>query len=130
MARDSGLQSSPFGENFDVGDDSDLPAFDQPYGFDDIDAIRSDSGATVAQRREQLRRMLDDLRARRGMDQTGEFDELIQEVRGALSSLALSADDSVDMILSGEDAAMAPDEILERAEDEAALERDEEAGAR
>ena len=126
MAKDLRFQAMPLAEEFDVGDDSDLPGFDQPYTLDDIDAILNSPSSTVEERRELLRRMLDDLQARQGMDEASEYDDLIEQVSGALSVL----DEPSDGIgtpgafaFDPEDRALAPDEILERAEEEEERER-------
>jgi len=128
MAKDLRFQANPLAEEFDVGDDSDLPGFDQPYTLDDVDTILNSPSGTVEERRELLRRMLDDLQARQGMDEAREYPDLIEEVRRALSTL----DETGDGIgtpgafaFDPEDRAMAPDEILERAEEEEAREREE-----
>src|SRR3712207_3075608 len=121
MAKDLRFQSNPLAEEFDVGDDSDLPGFDQPYTRDDVDAILNSPDASVDERRELLRRMADDLQARQGMDEASEYDDLIEQVRGAMAAL----DEPGDGIgtpgafaFDSEDRALAPDEILERAEEE------------
>jgi hypothetical protein len=128
MAKDLRFQAMPLAEEFDVGDDSDMPGFDQPYTHDDIDAILNSASATVEERRELLRRMADDLQARQGMDEASEFGDLLEDVRGALAAL----DEPGDGIgtpgayaFDPEDRAMAPDEIMERAEDEEARERED-----
>ena len=126
MAKDLRFQAMPLAEEFDVGDDSDLPGFDQPYTLDDINAILNSPTGSVDERRELLRRMRDDLQARQGMDEASEYDDLIEQVSGALAAL----DDPGDGIgtpgafaFDPEDRALAPDEILERAEEEEERER-------
>ena len=128
MAKDLRSQMTPLAEDFDVGDDSDLPGFDQPYTLDDVDAVLSSASASIEERREILRRMLNDLQARRGMDETNEYGDLIEGVRGALATL----DEPVDgtrapgaLAFDTDDSALAPDEIMERAEDEEARGREE-----
>ncbi len=128
MAKDLRSQMTPLAEDFDVGDDSDLPGFDQPYTLDDVDAVLSSASASIEERREVLRRMLNDLQARRGMDETNEYGDLIEGVRGALATL----DEPVDgtgapgaLAFDTDDSALAPDEIMERAEDEEARGREE-----
>jgi hypothetical protein len=128
MAKDLRFQASPLAEEFDVGDDSDLPGFDQPYTRDDVDAVLNSPSASVEERRELLLRMVDDLQARQGMDEGNEYGELIEEIRDALATL----DEPGDGIgtpgafaFDPDDRALAPDEIMERAEEEAALEREE-----
>ena len=126
MAKELHFPSMPLAEEFDVGDDSDLPGFDQPYTLDDIGAILNSADASVEERREVLRRMADDLQARQGMDEASEFGDLLDEVRGALASLSETGDGATGGFTSDPaDLALAPDEILERAEEEAARERDE-----
>jgi hypothetical protein len=120
MARNLDSPISPLAEEYDVGDDSDLPGLSQPVTADDIDAILNSSTATEADKKELLRRTLDDLRARRGMDEVDEVDGLIRQVQGALAMLRSTADgigtpsafgwDSADRVLQ-------PDEILERREE-------------
>jgi len=119
---------TPLAEDFDVGVDSDLPGFDQPYTLDDVDAVLSSASASIEERREVLRRILNDLQARRGMDETNEYGDLIEGVRGALATL----DEPVDgtgapgaLAFDTDDSALAPDEIMERAEDEEARGREE-----
>lgn len=128
MAKDLRFESNPLAEEFDVGDDSDMPGFDQPYTLDDVDAILNSAGAED-ERRALLMRMLDDLRARGGMDESGEYADMIEAVRGALATLREAADGTATsgvFAFDPDDRAMAPDEILERAEDEEAREREEE----
>ena len=121
MAKDLRFQSTPLAEEFDVGDDSDPPGFDQPYSRDDVDAILNSPSGTLEERRDALRRMLDDLRARTGMDQAEEYRDLIDDIRAALATLA-SPSDGIGtpdtFAFDPDDRALAPDEILERAEDE------------
>lgn len=127
MAKDLRFPTMPLAEEFDV-DDSDLPGLDQPYTLDDIDAILNSPEGSVDDRREILRRMAGDLQARRGMDEASEFGDLIDRIRGALASLEQPGD---GIGLPGAfaydpgDRALAPDEILERAEEEEAREREE-----
>jgi hypothetical protein len=121
MARNLDSPISPLAEEYDVGDDSDLPGFSQPVTADDIDAILNSGTATEAQKRELLGRTLDDLRTRRGMDEMDEVDDLIRQIQSALAALRSPADgtgtpgaygwDSADRVLQ-------PDEILERREEE------------
>ena len=121
MAKDLRFPAMPLAEEYDVGDDSDLPGYDQPITQDDVDAVVSSARGTVAERRELLRRMLDDLQARQGMDVSAEFGDLMGEIERALATLDMPFDgigtpgayahDSADR-------AVQPDEILERAEDE------------
>jgi hypothetical protein len=82
MAKDLRFQSNPLAEEFDVGDDSDMPGFNQPYTLDDVDAILSSPNATTEERRDLLQRMADDLQARQGMDETGEYGDLLEQIRG------------------------------------------------
>ena len=126
MAKDLHFQSNPLAEEFDVGDDSDMPGFDQPYTLDDVDAILSSPNATTEERRDLLQRMADDLQARQGMDETGEYGDLIEQIRGALATLEAPADGigtPGSYAFDPDDRAMAPDEIMERAEDEAEQDR-------
>ena len=126
MAKDLRFQSNPLAEEFDVGDDSDMPGFDQPYTLDDVDAILSSPNGTTEERRDLLQRMADDLQARLGMDETGEYGDLLEQIRGALATLASPADGIGTpgaFAFDPEDRALAPDEILERAEEEAEEDR-------
>ena len=118
---------SPLSADFDVGDDSDIPGYGQPITIDDIDAVVNSARGTVAERREILGSMLDDLRARQGMDETEEFDYLIDRIDDALAALDLPADGIGTPGAYAHDADMRPeqpDEILERKEEED-LERDD-----
>ena len=127
MAKDLRFQASPLAEEFDVGDDSDLPGFDNPYTRDDVDAVLNAVGASVDERRDLLTRMVDDLQARLGMDEADEYSSLIEEIRDALATLDEPGDRTgpVGAFAFGTDSALAPDEILERAEEEQAREREE-----
>jgi hypothetical protein len=122
MARNLAFETTPLAEEFDVGDDSDLPGVDQPITADDIDAIVNSGRATEAAKNAQLSRLRDDLGARRGMDETDEYDALLQQIDTALASLRAPADGIGTPGAFGFDAAdraLQPDEILERAEEEA-----------
>lgn len=126
MAKELRFEMNPLAEEFDVGDDSDMPGFDQPVTRDDVDAVLNSPTGSVEERREILRRMLGDLQARQGMDEADEYGALIDEVTGALATL----DEPGDGIgtpgafaFDPDDRALAPDEIMERAEEEAARER-------
>jgi hypothetical protein len=125
MAKDLRFPSMPFAEEYDVGDDSDLPGYDQPITQDDIDAVVNSSRGTVKERRELLLRMLDDLRARQGMDESAEYGALVESIRGALAALG-SPPEGIGTpgayAHDPADRAMQPDEVLERAEDEARTE--------
>jgi hypothetical protein len=122
MARDLHFPASPLAEEFDVGDDSDLPGYDQPVSQDDIEAVLNSAVGTVEERREQLLAMLEDLRGRQGMDETREYAGLIEQIELALADLDFAGDglgtpdayaaDPADQLLQ-------PDEIMEREEDEA-----------
>lgn len=122
MARDIRSPAVPVAEEFDVGDDSDLPGLSQPIGQDDIDAIVGSSEQSVEDRRAALDSMLDDLRARRGMDRSGETAGLIAQIQAALDTLTQPGDGygTPEAVGLDEDARVEqPDEILERAEEEA-----------
>ena len=126
MAKDLRFQSNPLAEEFDVGDDSDQPGLDQPYTLADVDAILSSPNATTEERRDLLQRMADDLQARQGMDEMGEYGDLLEQIRGALALLESPADGIGTpgaYAFDPEDRALAPDEILERAEEEAEEDR-------
>lgn len=131
MAKDLRFQASPLAEEFDVGDDSDMPGFDQPYTRDDVDAVLNAADTSVDERRGLLARMADDLQARQGMDQANEYAGLIDEIRSAIATLDSSGDGSGEgfetaaLAFDPADAVLAPDEIMERAEEEAAREREE-----
>ena len=128
MAKDLRFQASPLAEEFDVGDDSDMPGFDQPYTRDDVDAVLNAAETSVEERRAILLGMIEDLQARQGMDEGNEYGTLIEEIRSAVAALEEPADGigtPGSFAFDPDDRAVAPDEILERAEDEAALEREE-----
>jgi hypothetical protein len=122
MAKDLHFSATPLAEEFDVGDDSDLPGYDQPIAQDDIDAVLNSAAGTVEERRAQLLVMLDDLRGRQEMDESGEYRGLVEQLEAALAELDVPGDgvgtpdayafDPADQVLQ-------PDEILEREEDEA-----------
>lgn len=128
MAKDLRFQASPLAEEFDVGDDSDMPGFDQPYTRDDVDAVLNAASTSVEERRGLLLRMVDDLQARQGMDEANEYADLIEEIRSALATLSDSEeiDETAEVFaFDPADHALAPDEIMERAEEEAARDREE-----
>jgi hypothetical protein len=125
MSKDLRFQSMPLAEEYDVGDDSDLPGYDQPITQDDVDAVLNSSRGTIEERRTLLRRMLDDLQARQGMDESAEYGDLIAQVRGALATLARPADGlGTPSAYAHEptERAIQPDEVLERLEEEARAE--------
>jgi hypothetical protein len=125
MAKDLRFQSTPLAEEYDVGDDSDLPGYDQPIAQDDIDAVLNSSRGSIEERRALLSRMLDDLRAREGMDESAEYDSLIAQIRAALATLDRPADGlgtPTAYAHEPSERAMQPDEVLERLEDEARAE--------
>jgi hypothetical protein len=127
MAKDLRFPTMPLAEEFDVGDDSDLPGLNQPYTLDDIDAILNSPAASVEDRKELLRRMVDDLQARQGMDEASEYGDLLEQARGAMATLDQPADGIGTpgaFAYDPEDRALAPDEIMERAEEEAARDDD------
>lgn len=127
MATNVHMPVSPLSADYDVGDDSDLPGFGQPITIDDIDAVLSSGRGTVEERRGILGSMLDDLRARHGMDVSREYDYLIERIEDALASLDGPADGLGTPEAYAHDAETRPeqpDEILERMEEEAAEERD------
>ena len=116
---------SPMSADFAVGDDSDLPGFSQPITVDDIDAVLNSARGSVADRREVLRSMLDDLQARQGMDEADEYDYLIERIEDAMASLNAPADGIGTPGAYAHDAEMRPeqpDEILERREAEESAE--------
>jgi hypothetical protein len=122
MARDLRFPVMPVAEEFDVGDDSDLPGYGQPITQDDIDAVLSAASESVEERRALLLRMLDDMSTRQGMDQSHEYDGLVRQIQDALATLALPGDGlgTPDAYaLDDSERAEQPDEVLERAEDEA-----------
>ena len=128
MAKDLHFQTMPLAEEFDVGDDSDMPGYDQPYTLDDVDAILSSGRASEEERRALLSRMLDDLQARQGMDESDEYSDLIDRIEGAIAALDQPGDGLGTPGSYAHDAderAMAPDEILERQEEEEAEERED-----
>jgi hypothetical protein len=128
MAKSLNFPTMPLAEEYDVGDDSDLPGFDQPITVDDIDAIVDSSRMSIEEKRGLLARILDDLQARRGMDLSHDFDDLAGRVRDGIATLKLPPDGDGTPSAYGFDAndrLMQPDEILERAEEEAADDRDE-----
>jgi hypothetical protein len=123
MVRGQHFPTTPIAE--DIGDDSDLSRLDQPYTADDIDAILNASGDTVEERRALLLQMLDDLQARRGMEEGREDADLLAEIRNALAILRGPPEGiGPDTFYGDTDVRqLAPDEILERAEEEAEEDR-------
>ena len=122
MARDHQFQSTPLAEDYEVGDDSDMPGDDQPITQDDIDEILNSPNATVEERRAMLLELLDDIGTRRGMDETNEYYGLAGEIAAALAALDAAGDGIGTPGAYGfapEDRAQSPDEILERQEEEA-----------
>src|SRR5688572_17240246 len=116
MARDHQFQSTPLAEDFDVGDDSDMPGDDQPITQDDIDEILNSPNATVEERRAMLLELLNDIGARRGMDADNEYDSLAGEIGAALATLDAAGDGIGTPGAYGfdpEDRAQSPDDILE-----------------
>ena len=97
-----------------------MPGFDQPYTSDDIEAIVSAADATVEERCEVLRRILNDLENRQDMDRTQEFAPLIDEVRPPLPPSANRPTASGRRALSPTilTNGRSLDEILEREEEE------------
>ena len=86
------FSATPLAEDFDVGDDSDLPGYDQPIAQDDIDAVLNSAAGTVDERRAQLLVMLDDLRGRQEMDESGEYRSLVEQLEAALAELDVPGD--------------------------------------
>jgi hypothetical protein len=122
MARDLRFPVMPVAEEFDVGGDSDLPGYGQPIAQDDIDAVLSAASESVEERRALLLRMLDDISARQGMDQSHEYDGLARQIQDALATLSLPGDGlgTPDAYaFDDSERTEQPDEILERAEEEA-----------
>jgi hypothetical protein len=122
MAKDLHFKTMPLAEEYDVGDDSDSPGYGQPLSFDDIDAVLNDSNGTVEDRRSFLLRMLEDLQTREGISQAHEYDALIGRVQDALALLAQPGDgigNPGSYAYDDADRAEQPDEVLERAEEEA-----------
>ncbi|MGQ7794094.1 hypothetical protein ACUN0C_16935 [Faunimonas sp. B44] len=127
MARDIDRSGSPLSAEYDAGGDDDLPGMDQPVTADDIAAILSSPGESVGSKRNLLLRIRDDLTTRSGMDMEHEFDSLIVVIDDALASLDMSAEGYGGAEGYGMDPDMraaSPEEELERAEDEAAEDRD------
>jgi hypothetical protein len=121
MAKDLRFPAMPLAEEYDVGDDSDLPGYDQPITQDDIDAVVNSARGTVEERRKLLRSMLDDLQARQGMDESAEFGDLVGEIERALATLDMPSDGIGTpgaYAHDPADRAVQPDEILQRIEDE------------
>ncbi|SEQ36156.1 hypothetical protein SAMN05216548_10489 [Faunimonas pinastri] len=126
MSRDT-REGSPISADFDVGDDSDLPGYDQPISADDIDAVLSGPEGSVEERRAVLTGMLDQLRTRGGMDESDEFGSLVSRVEDALATLESPAEDfgtPGGYGMDPDDRLDQPDEILERQEDYEAEERE------
>jgi hypothetical protein len=122
MAKDLHFNRMPLAEEYDVGDDSDLPGYSQPLSLDDIDAVLNDPNGAVEDRRALLLRMLEDLRTREGMDQSEEYVALIARVQDALALLDQPGDgigNPGSYAFDDADRAEQPDEMLERAEEEA-----------
>lgn len=128
MARDLHFPAMPLAEEFDVGDDSDLPGYGQPVTLDDVSAIVSSGRGTVEERRRLLVGMREDLLSRSGMDASGEYDDLIGEIETALAPLAMPADGAGTpgaFAFDAADRALQPDEVLERQEEEDRRAREE-----
>ena len=122
MARDHHFQSTPLAEDFEVGDDSDLPGRDQPITQDEIDEILNSPDTSVDERRAMLMDLLEDVRTRRSMDPADQFDSLAQEIEAALAALDASGDGIGTPGAFGfapEDRVDSPEDILQRQEDEA-----------
>ena len=122
MIRELHTQSTPFGEDLDPGDDSDLPGRSLPLSIDEIDEIVASPRMSVDERRSLLLNALDDLNARSGMDRIDVHDALRARLVDALAILDAPADGlgtpgayAMDPDLRPEQ----PDEILERMEEEA-----------
>ena len=121
MPRDLRFQSMPLAEDFDVGDDSDMPGFGQPIAQDDIDALLNSPTASEEERRSLLQSVRDDLKGRQGLDESGEYQSLIDQLEQALATLSLTADGvgtPEAFALDSDERDAPPDELLERAEDE------------
>ena len=121
MAANVHTAVSPLSADFEVGDDSDLPGFSQPVTADDIDAVLNSARGSVDDRRATLASMLNDLQARQGMDESDEYDYLIERLDDALAALDSAGDGFGAPEGYAHDAELRPeqpDEILERREEE------------
>ena len=127
MSRFQDKPSSPLAEDFRVGDDDDMPGLDEPITMDDIDAVLFSPSGSIEERRETLVSMLNDLDTRRSMeadsDMGTDLQALVDRIEDALASLDADATGDGTPGAFGFDPAdrvEQPDEILERAEEEAA----------
>jgi hypothetical protein len=130
MPREMHSHTTPLAEDFEAGDDSDLPGLDQPVTSDDIGAILNSARASSEAKRAELLRIRDDLIARSGMQESGEHDGLIADIDDALSMLDSAAQGAGGPEAYGfdpDDRVLQPDEIAERAE-EARAEAERERG--
>ena len=129
MPRFPDKPGSPLAEDYRVGDDDDMPGLDEPISIDEIDAVLFSASGSTEDRRETLQAMLGELRTRQSMeadsDMQTDIQALIDRIEDALASLdgGPDGDGTPDAFGFDPDArAEQPDEILERAEEEAAAE--------
>jgi hypothetical protein len=121
MSRELHIQATPLAEDFEPGDDGDLPGLDQPVTSDDIAAIVGSSRISSQAKSAMLQQIRDDLQTRDRLEQRGELDGLIGEVEAGLRAVDQSGDGIGTPAAYGFDAetrVLQPDEILERAEEE------------
>jgi hypothetical protein len=127
MPRFPDKPGSPLAEDYRVGDDDDMPGLDEPISVDDIDAVLFSPRGSLEERRETLLAMLHELQTRQSMDADSDMQTdiqaLVDRIEDALASLDAdpTGDGTPDAYGFDPDLrAEQPDEILERAEDEAA----------
>jgi hypothetical protein len=136
MPRFSDKPGSPLAEDYRVGDDDDMPGLDEPISIDEIDAVLFSASGSMEDRRETLAAMLGELQTRQSMDADSDMQTdmqaLIDRIQDALASLDGDPEGDATPGAYGFDPDMRadqPDEILERAEEEAAAEEaDRDAG--
>jgi hypothetical protein len=136
MSRFPDKPGSPLAEDYRVGDDDDMPGLNEPISIDDIDAVLFSASGSLEDRRETLTAMLGELQTRQSMDADSDMQTDIQalmdRIQDALASLDEdpAGDGTPDAYgLDPDIRAEQPDEILERAEEEAAADEAERDGA-
>jgi hypothetical protein len=132
MSRFPDKPGSPLAEDYRVGDDDDMPGLDEPISVDDIDAVLFSPRGSTEDRRATLQAMLGELQTRQSMDADSDMQTDIQalteRIQDALASLDGDGEGDGTPGAYGFDPDMRaeqPDEILERAEDEAAADKED-----
>lgn len=73
--------------DIDVGDDGDTPGIAQELTIDDIDDVAFDAYLSMKERRRQLMGLLEEVRARRSGDFTGDIEEISSHISDRIGSL-------------------------------------------